>query len=78
MGYIPFPMSGGALLFHLISKIYEKTSVIITTCSIPDDHIDPRPRQGAIRIVSRMGGDAAQAASGTAKSWPAPWRWRAS
>jgi len=29
--YIPFPKSGGALLFHLISKLYEKTSVIITT-----------------------------------------------
>jgi len=28
---VPFPKSGGALLFHLISKLYEKTSVIITT-----------------------------------------------
>jgi DNA replication protein DnaC len=31
LGYIPFPKSGGALLFHLISKLYETTSVIITT-----------------------------------------------
>ena len=31
LGYIPFPKSGGALLFHLISKLYEKASVIITT-----------------------------------------------
>ncbi|WP_207209225.1 ATP-binding protein [Loktanella sp. IMCC34160] len=31
LGYIPFPKSGGALLLHLISKHYEKTSVIITT-----------------------------------------------
>ncbi len=31
LGYIPFPKSGGALLFHLISKLHEKTSVIITT-----------------------------------------------
>ena len=31
LGYIPFPESGGALLFHLISKLYEKTSMIITT-----------------------------------------------
>ncbi len=31
LGYIPFPRSGGALLFHLISRLYEKTSVIITT-----------------------------------------------
>lgn len=31
LGYIPFPKSGGALLFHLISKLYEQTSVIVTT-----------------------------------------------
>jgi len=31
LGYIPFPKSGGALLFHLVSKLYEKTSIIITT-----------------------------------------------
>jgi DNA replication protein DnaC len=31
LGYIPFPKSGGALLFHLISKLYETTSIIITT-----------------------------------------------
>ncbi|WP_425465491.1 ATP-binding protein [Palleronia caenipelagi] len=30
-GYIPFLKSGGALLFHLISKLSEQTSVIITT-----------------------------------------------
>lgn len=31
LGYLPFPDSGGALLFHLISLLYEKTSLIITT-----------------------------------------------
>jgi DNA replication protein DnaC len=31
MGYLPFSASGGALLFHLISKLYEKTSLILTT-----------------------------------------------
>lgn len=31
LGYLPFSQSGGALLFHLIGKLYEKTSVIITT-----------------------------------------------
>ena len=31
LGYLPFPASGGALLFHLVSKLYEKTSLIITT-----------------------------------------------
>jgi len=31
LGYLPFSQKGGALLFHLISKLYEKISVIITT-----------------------------------------------
>lgn len=31
LGYLPFPDSGGALLFHLISQLYEKTSLLITT-----------------------------------------------
>jgi DNA replication protein DnaC len=31
LGYLPFSSSGGALLFHLLSKLYERTSVIITT-----------------------------------------------
>ena len=31
LGYLPFSQVGGALLFHLISKLYERTSIIITT-----------------------------------------------
>lgn len=31
LGYLPFPEAGGALLFHLISQLYERTSLIITT-----------------------------------------------
>lgn len=31
LGYLPFPDSGGALLFHLITKLYETTSLIMTT-----------------------------------------------
>jgi DNA replication protein DnaC len=31
LGYLPFSHAGGQLLFHLISKLYETTSVIITT-----------------------------------------------
>jgi len=31
LGYLPFSQAGGALLFHLISKLYERTSIIITT-----------------------------------------------
>ena len=30
-GYLPFSQAGGALLFHLMSKLYEHTSVVITT-----------------------------------------------
>jgi len=31
LGYLPFPESGAALLFHLVSQLYERTSLIITT-----------------------------------------------
>lgn len=31
LGYLPFSQAGGALLFHLLSKLYERTSVIVTT-----------------------------------------------
>jgi DNA replication protein DnaC len=31
LGYLPFSQSGGALLFHLISTLYERTSVLVTT-----------------------------------------------
>ena len=31
LGYLPFSASGGALLFHLLSRLYERTSVVITT-----------------------------------------------
>lgn len=31
VGYLPFSQAGGALLFHLLSKLYERTAVMITT-----------------------------------------------
>lgn len=31
LGYLPFAQSGGQLLFHLISHLYEQTSIIVTT-----------------------------------------------
>ncbi|HFD4265952.1 TPA: IS21-like element helper ATPase IstB [Vibrio parahaemolyticus] len=31
LGYVPFSQAGGTLLFHLLSKLYERTSIIITT-----------------------------------------------
>ena len=31
LGYLPFAQTGGQLLFHLISRLYERTSIIVTT-----------------------------------------------
>jgi DNA replication protein DnaC len=31
LGYLPFAQSGGQLLFHLIARLYERTSVVVTT-----------------------------------------------
>ena len=31
LGYLPFAQAGGQLLFHLVSQLYERTSVIVTT-----------------------------------------------
>ncbi len=31
LGYLPFPRAGGQMLFHLVSRLYERTSVAITT-----------------------------------------------
>ena len=31
LGYLPFAQTGGQLLFHLVSRLYEQTSVIVTT-----------------------------------------------
>jgi hypothetical protein len=31
VGYLPFARTGGQLLFHLVSRLYERTSIIVTT-----------------------------------------------
>ena len=31
LGYLPFARSGGQLLFHLVSRLYEQTSILVTT-----------------------------------------------
>ena len=31
LGYLPFAQTAGQLLFHLISRLYERTSVVVTT-----------------------------------------------
>jgi DNA replication protein DnaC len=30
-GYLPFAQAGGQLLFHLVSRLYERNSIIVTT-----------------------------------------------
>src|SRR5204862_7896144 len=30
LGYLPFAQSGGQLLFHLVSRLYERTSIVVT------------------------------------------------
>ena len=31
LGYLPFAQAGGQLLFHLVARLYERTSVLVTT-----------------------------------------------
>ena len=31
LGYLPFALSGGQLLFHLVSRLYGQTSILVTT-----------------------------------------------
>ncbi|VXC86506.1 hypothetical protein BURKHO8Y_510039 [Burkholderia sp. 8Y] len=33
LGYLPFAQTGGALLFYLLSKLFERTSVALKTAS---------------------------------------------
>jgi DNA replication protein DnaC len=60
LGYLPFSPGGAALLFHLISKLYERTSLIVTTKSRiqrmgnhlrrrQDDHGAPLPPDPPLR-----------------------------
>ncbi len=31
LGYLPFAQAGGQLLFHLVSRLYERTSIVVNT-----------------------------------------------
>jgi DNA replication protein DnaC len=46
LGYLPFAQTGGQLLFHLVSRLYERSSVIVTTnltsASGPPSSVTPR------------------------------------
>jgi DNA replication protein DnaC len=53
LGYLPFALSAGQFLFHLIGRLYEQTSVIVTTslafgeCSANFSR-NPRPQAGLV------------------------------
>jgi hypothetical protein len=82
LGYLPFSQSGGALLFHLLSKLYERTSVIVTTnlslhgvgqrlqrCQ--DDHGAARPPDASLPYRgNRQRVLALQNEFGQAAAWP--------
>jgi DNA replication protein DnaC len=31
LGYLPFPVGGGQMRFHLISRLYERPSIVLST-----------------------------------------------
>jgi IstB-like ATP binding protein len=59
LGYLPFAQAGGQLLFHLISRLYERTSIIVTKISpsvngpaslaTQSDHLAARPPHASLR-----------------------------
>jgi hypothetical protein len=82
LGYLPFSQAGGALLFHLLSKLYEHTSVIDHDQSVlhrvgqrvqrcQDDHGAARPPDASLpHRRDRQRVLALQNEFGQAAAWP--------
>jgi DNA replication protein DnaC len=56
LGYLPFAQTGGQLLFHLVSRLYERTSVIITSTSLQSWQ-KTGSRKAAVKRVIVMAND---------------------
>jgi DNA replication protein DnaC len=67
LGYLPFSQAGGALLFHLLSKLYEHTSVVITV-SVRPSHLADCSDSVQCAVFS-----ASDAAAAPRSGWPAAW-----
>jgi hypothetical protein len=51
LGYLPFGQPGGQLLFHLISKLHENTSLLITTNLAFADRPQVRRRRRILMLI---------------------------